>query len=612
MKKSLNLILVLLTAVMVLSCLSVSVMAANAKVEYVGGEDQFDFAPGSSYTATDLFDNFKGIMPGDTREQIIEFENSARDFDYIKLYLRAEPHDEETNPLSPAVAETETVATMRDFLAQLDLTVSYVNEDGETVTLDALPEDSNDLIDGVFLGKFENGEEAAITVKLTVPIEMGSEYMDRIGEVDWVFTAECFNDIHIPIVPENISVRKVWKDQGNIRPDSIKVNLLRDGEVYDTVTLSDKNNWSFAWDNLDWRYEWKVEEDEVPAGYRVYYQTSGNGRATTIINQQIPWNDLTVEKVWVDGDSADRPDYVDVVLLRDGEYHDEVRLSEENDWSYTWEQLSNKNSWSVFEKRVPDGYRVSYSFDEEDYTIIVTNTLDELADDSEYPENDSEVPGTDLDALETELTVSKVWVDNGENRPESIKVYLLADGEMTEGVELSAANSWTYTWTELSGGKSWSVVENDVDGYTAEYDVKETENGMAVTITNTAVEKAPVDLTVKKAWSDNGTGRPDYAEIVLYNGETAVEAVILNEANGWTYTWKNLDGSGNWQVIEENVPKGYVPSYEVTNGVVTVTNTAALIQTGQLNWPIPVLCIGGALLLILGCVMMFRKRKNNA
>ena len=43
--------------------------------------------------------------------------------------------------------------------------------------------------------------------------------------------------------------------------------------------------------------------------------------------------------------------------------------------------------------------------------------------------------------------------------------------------------------------------------------------------------------------------------------------------------------------------------------MVTITNTATLIQTGQLNWPILVLGGLGALMLFAGAVVIFKKRK---
>lgn len=67
---------------------------------------------------------------------------------------------------------------------------------------------------------------------------------------------------------------------------------------------------------------------------------------------------------------------------------------------------------------------------------------------------------------------------------------------------------------------------------------------------------------------------------------------------------------GNWQVRETNVPRNYVPSYSVRDGVVVVTNTDALIHTGQLNWPIYVLGGLGLVLLIAGCAMTLRKKRH--
>ena len=113
-----------------------------------------------------------------------------------------------------------------------------------------------------------------------------------------------------------------------------------------------------------------------------------------------------------------------------------------------------------------------------------------------------------------------------------------------------------------------------------------------------------------KKWDDNGKDRPDSVKVTLYNGETAVESVWLGDWNNWSYTWRNLDGNGNWQIIETSVPNGYTPSYSYKNGVVTVTNTATLIQTGQLSWPIPVLGGLGLLLIAYGFIVMTKKRKN--
>ena len=67
----------------------------------------------------------------------------------------------------------------------------------------------------------------------------------------------------------DIFVSKVWKDDGSdLRPDSISVQLYRNGKAYgDEVTLSENNNWRYTWSGLKDSYTWTVEEVDVPDGY---------------------------------------------------------------------------------------------------------------------------------------------------------------------------------------------------------------------------------------------------------------------------------------------------------------------------------------------------------
>lgn len=65
-------------------------------------------------------------------------------------------------------------------------------------------------------------------------------------------------------------VLKVWADEGHEqeRPGEILVDLLRDGEVHDTVILNEENNWSHTWESLEAGHRWVVAE-QTPAGYSV-------------------------------------------------------------------------------------------------------------------------------------------------------------------------------------------------------------------------------------------------------------------------------------------------------------------------------------------------------
>lgn len=88
----------------------------------------------------------------------------------------------------------------------------------------------------------------------------------------------------------SLSVVKKWMDEDAAkRPASVKVQLLRDGAAYETVTLSGDNDWQHTWNRLDRAYRWQVAEVEVPADYTVSVtQTGSSFVVTNTANAVIP------------------------------------------------------------------------------------------------------------------------------------------------------------------------------------------------------------------------------------------------------------------------------------------------------------------------------------
>ncbi len=358
------------------------VFASDASVTFRGLSEGFDFSSGGGNMGSDLFHQFQGVMPGDNLKEQIAVRNEATDCDYIKLYMRAETHDEIKNPLSPEVsAAGETVATMSEFLSQLHMKVYH----GENLIYEASPDELDGLSKNVPLGSFRSGEHTILTVELDVPIELGDKYANRAGEVDWIFSAEGFDD-PVPPNPDHrtLTVHKVWMDQNaSDRPASVVAQLLQDGTVYDSVTLSESNHWTYTWDRLDEDHNWEAAEQDVPKGYKVTYAASGN-QVMIINSKEGPEKpadpmDLTVKKVWA-GDKGrlkDRPDSVSVTLYNGTVPIETVKLGAWNHWSYTWEKLDGGGSWSVMESNIPKGYTPSYSTNGN--VVTITNTASLIA-----------------------------------------------------------------------------------------------------------------------------------------------------------------------------------------------------------------------------------------
>ena len=128
----------------------------------------------------------------------------------------------------------------------------------------------------------------------------------------------------------------------------------------------------------------------------------------------------------------------------------------------------------------------------------------------------------------------------------------------------------------------------------------------------TEVERL-VSITIKKVWNiDASTKMTDNVTVQLLRNGNVVKTATLNEKNNWQVVFANMPKSDAYSIKEVNIPKGFTATYQQKGDVFTVTNTSALVQTGQLMWPIPVLAVIGVLLIAVGIILLQKKRKTNA
>ena len=179
-------IIAVIAALLLVGVMSMSALATDSSITYEGGAEKYVFLPGSEYTDSDMFQNFKDLMPGDSVTQKITVKNVLDGKYYVNIYMRAIPHNETDNKIHDKVAEVETLASMEDFLSQLSMKIY----NGKKLIYEASPDELDGLKNNVLLGKFYEGRGTTLTVELKVPETLGNEYANRVGEVDWVFIAE--------------------------------------------------------------------------------------------------------------------------------------------------------------------------------------------------------------------------------------------------------------------------------------------------------------------------------------------------------------------------------------------------------------------------------------
>lgn len=108
--------------------------------------------------------------------------------------------------------------------------------------------------------------------KITPFLVMIPEILDN----NWNYTINASPKVDI-IRLFDLSVEKVWNvSNKNDIPKEITIELVKNNEVIDTITLSNENNWTYTWTQIEKSDEYLVREKNVPTGYTVTYHQEDN------------------------------------------------------------------------------------------------------------------------------------------------------------------------------------------------------------------------------------------------------------------------------------------------------------------------------------------------
>ena len=297
------------------------------------------------------------------------------------------------------------------------------------------------------LPEFENGQKITYTVT-----------EDAVAGYTSTIDGYNITNNHTPATVK-VSGTKTWNDNNNqdgIRPSSITVNLLANGQQVASKKVSASDNWLYSFDNLaayanGQKITYTVTENAV-AGYTStvdgYNVTNNHTPATVKVSGTKTWNDN-------DNQDGIRPSSITVNLLANGQQVASKKVSASDNWQYSFDNLA----------AYANGQKITYTVTE-NAVAGYTSTVDG------YNVTNNHTPAT------VKVSGTKTWNDNDNQdgiRPSSITVNLLANGQQVASKKVSASDNWQYSFDNLAayanGQKiTYTVTENAVAGYTSTID----------------------------------------------------------------------------------------------------------------------------------------------
>ncbi|MGM0164009.1 Cna B-type domain-containing protein [Enterococcus sp. DIV1059_2] len=379
-----------------------------------------------------------------------------------------------------------------------------------------------------------------------------------------------------------VSGTKTWDDYDNkfnTRPTSITVQLLQNGEVFQTktVTPNKEGEWHYEFTDLPTTdesgqtYDYAIQETPVEG-----YTTKVNGYDLVNTYRNTETTEVSGTKTWNDyGNKFNtRPESITVKLMQnDKEIAKQVvKADKEGNWTYRFDKLPKYDA---------EGKVYTYTIQEEK----VSGYTSEI--------NGYDLVNTYRNTETTTVSGTKTWNDNNNQlniRPESITVELMQNGKKIDNqiVKADKEGNWTYHFENLpkydSKGKAYvyTIQEATVSGYISEV------NGYDLVNTETTT------VSGRKTWNDNDNKfntRPESITVKLMrNGEKYAEKIAKADKKGnWTYRFENLpkydaEGKAYTYTIQEEKVSGYttkVNGYDLVN---TYRNTETTEISGTKIW----------------------------
>ncbi|MDO4282217.1 MAG: Cna B-type domain-containing protein [Clostridia bacterium] len=293
----------------------------------------------------------------------------------------------------------------------------------------------------------------------------------------------------------NLEVIKIWDDnddKAGKRPESVTLQIKRNGIIVAEEVVSSENEWKHTfelarYDELGNEIEYTVDEDFVSEFY--IKNTVGNVITNKFV---VPEDRINIigEKIWDDNENqaGKRDDSVILQVYVGEEIVAEGEVSEKTNWKYEFElakydENGNEIEYKVDEKEITNKFYKKIEIENEDMLI-------------QKVENKFIVPDEVI-----LVKAIKKWEDNNdeyEKRPESVTLQVFAGDNVVAEETVNKTNNWSYEFKLPKYNDLGDEIEYTVDEKNTPDNYKKKVEGY--TVINISTYKPPVDTGDKNIW----------------------------------------------------------------------------------------------------------------
>lgn len=202
---------VTLVAFILALIMTVSALGADSLVTFKGHGKAIEFSPGSVYEDSDLFDDFKDVMPGDVLTEKISILHNGNERFFARVYMRS---------LGGVVNH--------EFLSKLHLSVLSDSKN----LFDAPADETGALTEWTHIATISKGEWVDLDVILTVPHSLDNHYRFTSGDVEWEFMVEEVPKVYIPLTPAPLTEYIKYRVDANYYTDGVLDNDIPQRLLY--------------------------------------------------------------------------------------------------------------------------------------------------------------------------------------------------------------------------------------------------------------------------------------------------------------------------------------------------------------------------------------------